>query len=131
MSQSEMFAAFDHLKALLDKCKQENNPHKQLCHMQALKTFLVAYVIQQNTIAHQMRSGTVVEGELEEEIIAKCADCAGDSQKLAQKLHKLLKQYEDEKGVDSMEFRAKASQLINKFDKNLNKFREVMTRAAA
>nr|CRH05161.1 conserved protein of unknown function [Candidatus Magnetococcus massalia] len=130
--QESMSMEFQQLKELLAKCKSENNPEKTLCHLQALKTFIMAYVIQQNTLMHQMQDGQALEGQTEDKLVEKCADCVGDSQKLMAKLHKLLRKYEDdEKNLDSMEFRAQSSQLINKFDKNLDRFEDVFRHMAA
>ncbi|MEG3640603.1 hypothetical protein [Magnetococcus sp. PR-3] len=127
---SSMSPEFDHLKELLEKCKNENDPDRTLCHLQALKTFIMAYVIQQNTLMHQLQGGKALEGASEDALVEKCATCVGDSQKLIGKLHKLLRKYEDEENLDTMEFRAKASQLINKFDKNMDRFEEVFHAAA-
>ncbi|ABK44668.1 hypothetical protein Mmc1_2167 [Magnetococcus marinus MC-1] len=127
---SNMSPEFDHLKALLAKCKNENVPEKTLCHLQALKTFIMAYMIQQNTLMHQLQGNKALEGASEDALVEQCADCVGDSQKLIGKLHKLLRKYEDDENLDTMEFRAKASQLINKFDKNLDRFEQVFNAAA-
>ncbi|MBF0159631.1 MAG: hypothetical protein HQL58_08890 [Magnetococcales bacterium] len=113
-----------HFGDLLQKCRQETHPQRLLNHMQALKTFLLAHVIQQSTLYHQLHGGQIVEGEIEAHLVKECAGCMGESKKLLSALHDFITQYEDEQGLDSMEFRASAFQLLKRFEQNLNRFRD-------
>ncbi|MBF0284909.1 MAG: hypothetical protein HQL51_10675 [Magnetococcales bacterium] len=111
------------LETLLNKCRQETNTEKLFNHLMAVKTFLIAHAIQQSTLLHQIQDGRVVQGKFEDKLIKECAECVGETHKVMQLLHKVLRHYE-KKGQDSMEFRVDATRLISRFDRSLNRFRD-------
>ncbi|MEO5366856.1 MAG: hypothetical protein H7831_11005 [Magnetococcus sp. WYHC-3] len=112
------------MESLLKKCREENNPDRLLCHMQALKTFLVAHLIQQSTLVCQIKQGQELDGELEDLIIDECSGCVGDSRKVMQKMHAFLRKFEDGDNLDTMEFRVEATRLLNRFEQSMARFRE-------
>lgn len=114
----------EHLETLLNKCRRENDPRRLFCHLQAVKTFLLAHLIQQSTLQHQLQ-GAVVEGELEDRIVQECSRCVGETQKVLHALHDLLRKFDDEHSLDSMEFRVESSRLITLFDRSMARFREM------
>lgn len=113
----------EHLETLLKKCRMENDPKRLFNHLQAVKTFLLAHLIQQSTLLHQIE-GKVVEGDLEDRIIKECSRCVGDTQKVMHGLHDLLRKFDDERGLDSMEFRVESTRLLGLFDRSMVRFRD-------
>lgn len=121
----------EHLEMLLVKCKGENIPEKLLCHLQAVKTLLVAHLLQQSTLQHKLRDGQIIDGKVEDALIEECAECVGETKKAVRALHKLLRKYEDAKKLDSMEFRVQSNKVLKHFDKSLGKFRKLFENMAA
>lgn len=129
MSDTNRTPEQEHLLELLNKCRGESDPRRLLNHMQALKTFLLAHLIQQGTLVAQLKEGQVVKGKLEDKIINDCDGCVGNTKKVVSQLHAFLRKYEGaNKKVDSMEFRVTASHLIKQFDRNLAKFDDLFQR---
>lgn len=114
-----------HLEMLLAKCKGENNPEKLLCHFQAVKTLLVAHLLQQSTLQHQLRDGQIIDGKVEDSLLEDCEHCVGAAKKTVSGLHKLLRKFENDKKLDSMEFRVQSTKVLKDFDKSMDKFKKL------
>ncbi len=114
-----------HLEALLSKCRNEARPEKLFDHLQALKTYLLIYLIQQNTLSYQIKNGNIVEGEIEDQLIENCTRGVGECKEIMKNLHKLLRRY-DGGGADSTEFRVKSTRLILQLEQNINNFNNMI-----
>mgnify|MGYP003961634089 CR=1 FL=1 len=114
-----------HLELLLGKCRNEARSEQLYNHLQALKTYLLVYLIQQNTLTYQIRNGEIVEGSLEDHLVENCTRCVGECKQIMRSLHKLLRRYEAG-GTDSMDFRVKATRVIIKLEQNIDRFNEIM-----
>ncbi|MBF0380812.1 MAG: hypothetical protein HQL69_07330 [Magnetococcales bacterium] len=113
------------LALLIGKCSGEAEPEKLYNHLMALKTYLLVSMIQQNTLAYQIRDGQIVEGRIEDTLIEKCLRCTGENKKIMQKLHRLLRHYENG-GTNSMEFRVNAHQIVHKLEKCMGRFNNII-----
>jgi hypothetical protein len=129
METQQLTTEQQQLMTLVSKCREEHNPERLLAHMQALKTFMLAHMIQQSTLYHQM-SG-IVEGDNEGKIIEECAGCMGESREVMRNLHRFLSKYEDCDHLDTMEFRASSSKLLRRFEQSMGRFRDWISRASA
>ncbi|MBF0453860.1 MAG: hypothetical protein HQL72_03460 [Magnetococcales bacterium] len=110
---------------LLAKCRGEGETEKLYNHLQALKTYLLVYLIQKNTLTYQIQNGTVVEGNLEDHLVENCTRCVGECKKIMRSLHKLLRMYE-KGGTNSVSFRDEATHLIGKLEQNIHRFNELL-----
>ncbi|MBF0154704.1 MAG: hypothetical protein HQL56_08775 [Magnetococcales bacterium] len=129
MSNSEQVTPEQqHLEELVRKCHDETDPARQFDHLQALKTFLLAHIIQQSTIMHQVKTGQVVEGDLEDRLIEECSHCLGETQRVMKELHTFLRTFEEDQSVNSMEFRVAVQRLLSRLDKGLSRFRDLFAR---
>jgi hypothetical protein len=114
-----------HLEALLVKCRNEAESERLYSHLQALKTYMLVYLIQQNTLSYQIRNGAIVEGSLEDHLVENCTKCVGECKEAMRDLHKLLRKYEHG-GTDSMDFRVMATRLIVKLEQNIDRFNALL-----
>lgn len=110
-----------HVLAILNKCRNENDPHRLVDHLQAIKTYYLAFSIQQNTLMFQLKEGQIIEGALEDRLMNECAGCVGETQQVVKELHHFLRKYEDNPEQDAMGFRVAANRLIHHFDHSLNR----------
>jgi hypothetical protein len=110
---------------LLGKCRDEPETERLYDHLQALKTHLLVYLIQQNTLTYQIRNGDIVDGDLEEYLVENCTRCVGECKLVMRELHKLLRKFENG-GTNSMDFRVRATRLVVKLEQNVDRFNDVI-----
>ncbi|MBF0612243.1 MAG: hypothetical protein G8345_02255 [Magnetococcales bacterium] len=111
----------EHLMMILDKCRTENDPNRLVDHLQAVKTYYLAFSLQQNTLMHQLKYNQVVDGELEDRLVDECQGCAGETQQVFKELHRFLRRFEDNPDSDPMRFRVESMRLIQRFDRSLKR----------
>ncbi|MBF0384196.1 MAG: hypothetical protein HQL69_24560 [Magnetococcales bacterium] len=120
------------LEFLLGKCRNEARHDKLYNHLEAVKSYLLVYLIQQNTITYQIRNSQVVEGGVEDHLVENCTRCVGECKEAMRELHKLLRKYE--KGgtdsTDSMDFRVKSTRIIVRLEQNLDRFNQLINSGA-